>query len=239
MASFQVESKDIQQFGLSAAVLLGYIRSRMDQQGRLLAEQQSLADELDIQPLATVRELVAQQLISVQWKGSAIHFTLNPQISKNNELSKTPVPEFPPKGWSVQPRSKQILKEKYQISDLLLATLEESFHSTSHHKDENQSWESRFIAYAINADKQYQHLKTRGQGARLHEISSSWKPSDKAMQYLALENAIPKDYLATRALPEFILYWKEREPQSSQAWNKLFVGWAIENFERWGKMHAV
>ena len=85
-------------------------------------------------------------------------------------------------------------------------------------QDRSFSWDYKFLKYIVKewrAEEQKLHKESK-----MSPISQSWKPSKEALKILELAE-IDKKFIKD-ALPEFVLYWSERNI-SSDSWNSKFL----------------
>ena len=89
-------------------------------------------------------------------------------------------------------------------------------------RDRNEprySWESKFIKEVI---RQWREEESR-QNARGKEIpmGDNWRPSRDAIQILQTQGGVHPNFVED-AIPEFVLYWRDRGERSS-TWNSKFI----------------
>lgn len=96
----------------------------------------------------------------------------------------------------------------------------------SHH-----SWEARFLKQVVRL---WRERETVFAAQQSHVDENNWRPSEDALEIL-LNNNIGRDFI-DEAIPEFVLYWRERG-ESVHTWNSKFV----EHVKRlWAKVnHAL
>ena len=85
-------------------------------------------------------------------------------------------------------------------------------------QDRSFSWDYKFLKYIVKewrAEEQKLHKESK-----MSPIGQSWKPSKEALKILELAE-IDKKFVKD-ALPEFVLYWSERNI-SSDSWNSKFL----------------
>ncbi len=81
------------------------------------------------------------------------------------------------------------------------------------------SWESKFIKEVW---RQWQQAEATSQRRRLEvALSSEWRPSTDALQILVRQGGINANFVED-AIPEFILYWRDRGDLSS-TWDSKFI----------------
>jgi hypothetical protein len=81
------------------------------------------------------------------------------------------------------------------------------------------SWSSKFLKHALRL---WREQETRGQQqSREVPVASDWRPSADALEILVRQAGINRNFVED-AIPEFILYWRERGDRRS-TWNTDFV----------------
>ena len=81
------------------------------------------------------------------------------------------------------------------------------------------SWESKFIKEVW---RQWQQAEATSHRRRQEvAVSSEWRPSNDAMQILVRQGGINANFVED-AIPEFILYWRDRGDVSS-TWDSKFI----------------
>ena len=81
------------------------------------------------------------------------------------------------------------------------------------------SWESKFIKEVW---RQWQQAEATSHRRRQEvAVSSEWRPSNDAMQILVRQGGINANFVED-AIPEFILYWRDRGDLSS-TWDSKFI----------------
>ncbi len=82
-----------------------------------------------------------------------------------------------------------------------------------------RSWGAKFIQHVIRQWRQYEAQRNRQeQNSPIHD---NWWPSVDALEVLTVHASIPKEFVED-AVPEFILYWKERG-DALKTWNSKFI----------------
>ena len=80
------------------------------------------------------------------------------------------------------------------------------------------SWNSAFSQYVSRRWKKQQYAKI--EESRTQPIDGNWKPSLDALEILQRDHV--SEYFIEDAIPEFILYWRERGTPDSN-WNSRFI----------------
>lgn len=99
------------------------------------------------------------------------------------------------------------------------------------------SWDSKFVRHVLHAWKNQQPAPTEvatfnAEPATSQPLTSQWQPSEDAVEILS-RSGIPTDFILS-AVPEFILYWRERG-DSLKTWNSKFVGHIRR---QWGRVQS-
>jgi hypothetical protein len=82
----------------------------------------------------------------------------------------------------------------------------------------HHSWGARYLKWVVRKWREEETLFAARQQAS--SLGESWQPSEDAMEILQ-QAGIQPDF-ARDAIPEFVLYWRERG-ESSSTWNSKFV----------------
>lgn len=93
---------------------------------------------------------------------------------------------------------------------------------TAYWRDRNvsrHSWESKFIKEVWR--QWQQQVSQQQRRASEQTISSDWQPSADAMRILVEQGAINRNFIDD-AIPEFVLYWRDRGERSS-TWDSKFI----------------
>jgi len=81
------------------------------------------------------------------------------------------------------------------------------------------SWESKYIKEVW---RQWQNEETRNNRRRKEiSVTNEWRPSTDALEILSTKGGINKNFVED-AIPEFILYWRDRGDLSS-TWDSKFI----------------
>ncbi len=91
------------------------------------------------------------------------------------------------------------------------------------------SWESKFIKRVLREwREQESDIARQKQASAMH---AQWRPSQDAMEILIKQAGINANFIED-AIPEFILYWRERG-ESSSAWNSKFINHVRHQWARY------
>ena len=82
-----------------------------------------------------------------------------------------------------------------------------------------RSWGSKFLRHVIHAWRNYETFQV--QRDQETPMTNSWRPSEDAMDVLVRHAGINRDFIED-AIPEFILYWRERG-DVMRTWNSKFI----------------
>jgi hypothetical protein len=86
-------------------------------------------------------------------------------------------------------------------------------------KEKQHSWGSKFIQHTLRQWREYQaaqHVKEQE-----HAMNSGWQPSIDAWEILTEQGGVKREFIED-AIPEFVLYWRERGDKH-RTWNSKFV----------------
>lgn len=83
----------------------------------------------------------------------------------------------------------------------------------------HHSWNAKFIKHALRGWRNFE--QERHQQEQQAPIQGNWKPSHDALEILIEKGGIKREFVED-AVPEFILYWRERG-ESHRTWNTKFV----------------
>jgi len=132
--------------------------------------------------------------------------------------------------WQPQEDLLQILSLNHAIPrEFALAQLEDFIFYWHDRREISHSWPNKFRQHVL---KQWRfHQSQQAQSARAIPIAQGqqWSPSPEALEILQ-RSQINNEFIQD-AVPEFILYWRERG-EASSSWNSKFVAhirrqWAI------------
>ncbi len=85
--------------------------------------------------------------------------------------------------------------------------------------EQQHSWGAKFMQHVLRKWRDYETL--RFQQEQEGPIQQNWQPSADAMEILVDKGGIRREFVED-AVPEFILYWRERG-DSHRTWNTKFV----------------
>ena len=88
----------------------------------------------------------------------------------------------------------------------------------SDRKDKSFSWDYKFLKYLLKEWRAEE--ESLNKASKMKPIQKNWKPSKEALQIL--KHAEIDEKFIVDALPEFILYWSERNT-ASDSWNTKFL----------------
>ncbi len=85
----------------------------------------------------------------------------------------------------------------------------------------SHAWENKFRQHVLSRWRHNQQRQAEQQFSGTEQpISQSWRPSEDAMEIL-LRNGVNREFIDD-AIPEFVLYWRERGENTS-TWNSKFI----------------
>lgn len=122
-------------------------------------------------------------------------------------------------GW--QPGAELLAQlAQYAIpADFALAQVGEFVTYWSERNEPRHSWGARFLKHTLRLWREQESEQARrGQEA---PMPPDWRPSADAMDILCQQAGISPNFVED-AIPEFILYWRERG-NSSSTWNSQFI----------------
>ncbi|MFT7558152.1 MAG: hypothetical protein ACI93R_000044 [Flavobacteriales bacterium] len=160
-------------------------------------------------------------------------FTQSPSQSSPQSQSAPPIKEPQPYQTHSSFLSKNSISPTWQADQNTLAQLAQhgitqSF-ATEHtpefvtywreRGEKHHSWGSKFMQHCLRKWREFQtkqHQKDQEQS-----MHSDWKPSIDAIEILTEQAAIRREFIED-AVPEFVLYWRERG-EKHRTWNSKFV----------------
>jgi hypothetical protein len=86
-------------------------------------------------------------------------------------------------------------------------------------KERHHSWGSKFIQHCLRKWRDYEAERAKKQQEQ--PLHANWTPSLDALEILTERAGISREFVED-AVPEFVLYWRERG-ESHRTWNSKFV----------------
>jgi len=120
--------------------------------------------------------------------------------------------------WSPEPELLEQVSEYGIPDDFALSFVEEFKYQSAEKSERNHSWGIKFLRYVIKKwrEKEISNHKE----SKRKPISSDWYPDDEASQIL-VKSGVNQEFIE-KEIPEFILYWSERN-EVSDIWNSKFI----------------
>ncbi|MBW2940345.1 DnaT-like ssDNA-binding domain-containing protein [Zhongshania aquimaris] len=150
------------------------------------------------------------------------HHTSKPPVGKPNSAPPSrPVPgnNIIPADWLPDRAGLDYLTRFNQVEPAFIDAVLPEF--IAHYRETGEtrsSWNSAFSQYVSRRWKKQQYAKI--EESRTQPIDGNWKPSLDALEILQRDHV--SQYFIEDAIPEFILYWRERGTPDSN-WNSRFI----------------
>jgi hypothetical protein len=150
------------------------------------------------------------------------HHTSKPLVGKPNSAPPSrPVPgnNIIPADWLPDRAGLDYLTRFNQVDPAFIDAVLPEF--IAHYRETGEtrsSWNSAFSQYVSRRWKKQQYAKI--EESRTQPIDGNWKPSLDALEILQRDHV--SQYFIEDAIPEFILYWRERGTPDSN-WNSRFI----------------
>lgn len=121
----------------------------------------------------------------------------------------------------------QLLQFNHGIPTAFALDQLEDFRLYWRSRDEaHHAWPSRFRSHVIRRWREHQQQQARGTAP----IEAAWLPSEDAMEIL-LRTGISRAFIED-AVPEFVLYWRERG-EAGSTWNSRFIAHVRRQWARY------
>ncbi len=133
--------------------------------------------------------------------------------------------------------SNNILKEAKSLGvseDFIKTKLPEFRAYWSDRKDKSFSWDYKFLKYLLKEWRTEEEKLNKV--SKMKPIQKNWKPSKEALQIL--KHAEIDEKFIIDALPEFILYWSERNT-ASDSWNSKFLNHIKNQWVRYQNLISI
>lgn len=124
---------------------------------------------------------------------------------------------IPPNWWPSDDVIKQIAMKGIS-KEFAISQVPEFITYWTERREAHFSWGSKFVTRVNRQWIDYQSNMASNEQA--HTISAHWHPSEDAIEILVRIN-IPREFIED-AVPEFVLYWKERG-DPGKIWNSKFI----------------
>ena len=213
--------------GLSEAVVLETIKTKIQSQNNLFIELDSVLEETifwdEKKTITLISKLQLRGLVNFDKDKKRISL-----VSSEKKLEDTNVDtesfgerteSFMEKNW--EPDAALIDQaSEYGISkSFVLSQLDDFIHLHREKSDTSYSWGVKFLRFVIKKWRSqeisdFKQLKRK-------PIDQSWQPDEEAIEILT-KAGISKEFIKNE-IPEFILYWSEKG-DVSDTWNSKFIG---------------
>ena len=209
--------------GLNQAVLLEVLNSLLDETKRNLFSEGEILKETSFWErdyLETIlKNLAAKGLIkSVEGNYSLIKMKEDPAPIKEYSSLNIREDKFLNTEWSPEPELLEQISE-YGIPDSFALTYVDEFKHLSAEKNErNHSWGIKFLRFVIKKWRE-QEITTHKENKR-KPITQQWYPDEEAIEIL-IRAGVNNEFIE-KEIPEFILYWSERN-EVSDIWSSKFI----------------
>ena len=213
--------------GLSEAVVLETIKTKIQSQNNLFIELDSVLEETifwdEKKTITLISKLQLRGLISFDKDKKRISLVSSEKKLKDTNVDTKSFGErtesFMEKNW--EPDAALIDQaSEYGISkSFVLSQLDDFIHLHREKSDTSYSWGVKFLRFVIKKWRSqeisdFKQLKRK-------PMDQSWQPDDEAIEILT-KAGISKEFIKNE-IPEFILYWSEKG-DVSDTWNSKFIG---------------
>ena len=213
--------------GLSEAVVLETIKTKIQSQNNLFIELDSVLEETifwdEKKTITLISKLQLRGLVNFDKDKKRISLILSKKKIKDTNVDKKGFGErtesFMEKNW--EPDAALIDQaSEYGISkSFVLSQLDDFIHLHREKSDTSYSWGVKFLRFVIKKWRS-QEISDIKQLKR-KPIDQSWQPDEEAIEILT-KAGINKEFIKNE-IPEFILYWSEKG-DVSDTWNSKFIG---------------
>ena len=213
--------------GLSEAVVLETIKTKIQSQNNLFIELDSVLEETifwdEKKTITLISKLQLRGLISFDKDKKRISLVSSEKKLKDTNVDTKSFGErtesFMEKNW--EPDAALIDQaSEYGISkSFVLSQLDDFIHLHREKSDTSYSWGVKFLRFVIKKWRSqeisdFKQLKRK-------PMDQSWQPDEEAIEILT-KAGISKEFIKNE-IPEFILYWSEKG-DVSDTWNSKFIG---------------
>ena len=205
------QSEIAKTIGLKESIILEFIKRRNS------VELDDLIDELDFISEKKIKQLV-DRLLKLKLILNSTNGLCLKKDTKYSSLEKGSRKNKISDGWKP---SKDVYKQlnNFEMSeDFINQKIPEFMAYWKDRKDSSFSWDYKFIKYILK-EWRFEEQKLHKESKKTL-ITNEWKPSNDVIRILDLAE-IDRAFVDD-ALPEFILYWKEKKT-TSDAWNSKFI----------------
>ena len=213
--------------GLSEAVVLETIKTKIQSQNNLFIELDSVLEETifwdEKKTITLISKLQLRGLVNFDKDKKRISLVSSEKKLKDANVDTKSFGErtesFMEKNW--EPDAALIDQaSEYGISkSFVLSQLDDFIHLHREKSDTSYSWGVKFLRFVIKKWRSqeisdFKQLKRK-------PIDQSWQPDEEAIEILT-KAGISKEFIKNE-IPEFILYWNEKG-DVSDTWNSKFIG---------------
>lgn len=122
--------------------------------------------------------------------------------------------------WAPETAALELLAQNGIPQDFIRALVPEFTFYWRERNEASHAWSSKFVQHTIRRWQSHQQESSNTAKQTSEAINKSWQPSEDALEILE-RMGINRNFIVD-AIPEFILYWQERnEPMGT--WNSKFV----------------
>ena len=213
--------------GLSEAVVLETIKTKIQSQNNLFIELDSVLEETifwdEKKTISLISKLQLRGLVNFDKDKKRISLVSSEKKLKDTNVDTKSFGErtesFMEKNW--EPDAALIDQaSEYGISkSFVLSQLDDFIHLHREKGDTSYSWGVKFLRFVIKKWRS-QEISDIKQLKR-KPIDQSWQPDEEAIEILT-KAGISKEFIKNE-IPEFILYWSEKG-DVSDTWNSKFIG---------------
>lgn len=134
--------------------------------------------------------------------------------------------------WSPGEDLLALLTMNHQVPrEFSLEQLEDFVYYWQERNEISHAWENKFRQHVLSRWRHQQQRQAEQQFTATEQpISQSWRPSEDAMEIL-LRNSVNREFIDD-AIPEFVLYWRERGENTS-TWNSKFIAHIRRQWSRY------
>tara|TARA_B100001113_G_scaffold315090_1_gene281101 strand:- start:10531 stop:11526 length:996 start_codon:yes stop_codon:yes gene_type:complete len=207
--SFNFDKEIALSVGLNESIVIQYLKTNSIQTFDILMTELSFFDEKELNRI--LKKLIKLKLVEEFSNGSFCLKSKNEgsKVERKKNISKEYLP------------SKNILKEAKSLGvsqEFIQNKLPEFRSYWTDRGDKSFSWDYKFLKYLLKEWRSEEEKLNKV--SKMKPIQKNWKPSKEALKIL--QHAEIEEKFIIDALPEFVLYWSERNT-ASDSWNSKFL----------------
>ena len=207
--SFNFDKEIASSVGLNESIVIQYLKTNSIQTFDILMTELSFFDEKELNRI--LKKLIKLKLIEEFSNGSFCLKSKNEgsKVERKKNISKEYLP------------SKNILKEAKSLGvsqEFIQNKLPEFRSYWTDRGDKSFSWDYKFLKYLLKEWRSEEEKLNKV--SKMKPIQKNWKPSKEALKIL--QHSEIEEKFIIDALPEFVLYWSERNT-ASDSWNSKFL----------------